>query len=178
MVEAHAGQTRRYSGLPYHSHPQRVADLIAGVIAFPSDDVLIAGLLHDTVEDTQVTRERITEQFGSPVAAIVDLVTHRTSHKLDTVYRLRAPRDPDLVRSAWTVFLADKAANATDLFWTAQQADQLALTPADVQQCRRQMTWIQQAVSGFPYDAQSELNALVRLAEYHVDRASNLLRGR
>ncbi len=68
----HAGQTR-LSGEPYLSHPLAVADTLADMRL--DDYTIIAGLLHDTVEDTKVGIEDIDENFGEEVADIVDGVT-------------------------------------------------------------------------------------------------------
>ncbi|MDR2503558.1 MAG: RelA/SpoT family protein, partial [Deltaproteobacteria bacterium] len=68
----HAGQTR-LSGEPYLSHPLAVANILADMHL---DDVsIIAGLLHDTVEDTQVGIGDIEAAFGEEVANVVDGVT-------------------------------------------------------------------------------------------------------
>jgi len=69
---AHAGQVRM-SGEPYLSHPLAVAGILAemGFDAY----AVMAGLLHDTVEDTKATLEDIDADFGEQVADIVDGVT-------------------------------------------------------------------------------------------------------
>ena len=68
----HAGQTRR-SGEPYVTHPLEVASLVAEMRL---DDVAIAaGLLHDVVEDTLTSIERVHELFGPEVAHVVEGVT-------------------------------------------------------------------------------------------------------
>ncbi len=70
--KAHEGQIRR-SGEPYISHPLAVAGIIAQVqLDFPS---VATGLLHDTVEDTEVELSDIQEKFGEQVAFLVDGVT-------------------------------------------------------------------------------------------------------
>ena len=69
---AHAGQTR-LSGEPYLSHPLAVADTLAEMRMDGAS--VVAGLLHDTVEDTRATIEEIDESFGEDVADIVDGVT-------------------------------------------------------------------------------------------------------
>ena len=72
----HAGQKRR-SGEPYLIHPLEVASLVADMRL---DDVAIAaGLLHDVVEDTLTTIERVREQFGEDVAHVVEGVTKISS---------------------------------------------------------------------------------------------------
>src|ERR1700716_58214 len=68
----HRGQVR-YSGEPYLIHPLAVADVLADM---KLDAVAVAaGLLHDVVEDTLTTIERIQELFGSEVAHVVEGVT-------------------------------------------------------------------------------------------------------
>jgi len=68
----HKGQVR-HSGEPYLVHPLEVADLLADM---KLDVVAVsAGLLHDVVEDTLTTPERIDELFGSEIAHIVEGVT-------------------------------------------------------------------------------------------------------
>ncbi len=68
----HAGQVR-LSGEPYLSHPLAVADTLADLRL--DEASIMAGLLHDTVEDTHATIEDIDEEFGEEVADIVDGVT-------------------------------------------------------------------------------------------------------
>ncbi len=64
---------KRKSGEPYITHPIAVAEILAG---FRLDsDTIISAILHDTVEDTDVTTEQITERFGKKVTQIVDGVT-------------------------------------------------------------------------------------------------------
>ncbi len=69
---AHAGQTR-VSGEPYISHPIAVAYILAELGM--DSDTLIAALLHDVVEDTDITLEDITREFGHEIALLVDGVT-------------------------------------------------------------------------------------------------------
>lgn len=71
-AQAHAGQTR-LSGEPYIQHPLAVAHILA-TIGMDADGVA-AGLLHDVVEDTDITLEQLREQFGEDVASLVDSVT-------------------------------------------------------------------------------------------------------
>ncbi len=67
--EAHRG-VRRRSGEPYVTHPVAVAELLAEMHL--DGDAIVAGLLHDTVEDTAVTFEDIEERFGPVVRRIVE----------------------------------------------------------------------------------------------------------
>lgn len=73
---AHQGQ-KRASGEPYVSHCLAVAAILAEMQVPPA--VVIAGLLHDTVEDTIVTLDDIRREFGDEVARLVDGVTKLTN---------------------------------------------------------------------------------------------------
>jgi guanosine-3',5'-bis(diphosphate) 3'-pyrophosphohydrolase len=77
-ASAHAGQMRK-SGEPYITHPVAVA----GVLAEQGLDIetLVAAILHDTIEDTPLSRADIATQFGETVAELVDGVT-----KLDKLH--------------------------------------------------------------------------------------------
>ncbi len=71
-TERHAGQKRR-SGEPYVTHPLAVAAIL---IEWGMDiDTVIAGVLHDTIEDTDATFEELEKYFGRDVAFLVDGVT-------------------------------------------------------------------------------------------------------
>ncbi|MBE8424967.1 HD domain-containing protein, partial [Leptospira borgpetersenii serovar Balcanica] len=68
----HAGQTRK-SGEPYITHPVAVAQVLAELGL--DVEALIAAILHDTIEDTPLTREALAAEFGEAVAELVDGVT-------------------------------------------------------------------------------------------------------
>ncbi len=71
-AKAHRGQTRR-SGEPYMSHPLEVTNILAEMNLDLT--TLVAGLLHDVLEDTEVTLAEIKENFGREVATLVEGVT-------------------------------------------------------------------------------------------------------
>ncbi|MDD5612314.1 MAG: HD domain-containing protein, partial [Gallionella sp.] len=66
---AHHGQTRQ-SGDPYVTHPIAVARILAPLHL--DTQSIIAALLHDVIEDTEITAEQIAEKFGHPVATLVE----------------------------------------------------------------------------------------------------------
>lgn len=70
--DAHEGQNRK-SGEPYIIHPLCVAIILADLEL--DKETIVAGLLHDVVEDTIMTSEEITREFGAEVALLVDGVT-------------------------------------------------------------------------------------------------------
>ena len=71
-VRAHAGQTRA-SGEEYVNHTIEVATILAQLRL--DTDTIVAGLIHDTIEDTEIALRDLNERFGPQVAAIVDGVT-------------------------------------------------------------------------------------------------------
>jgi RelA/SpoT family (p)ppGpp synthetase len=77
-AEAHEGQ-RRLSGEPYIYHPLAVARILGGLHMDPQS--LVAGILHDTLEDTGADKAELTREFGDEVAELVDGVS-----KLDQVH--------------------------------------------------------------------------------------------
>ena len=71
-AEAHDGQLRK-SGEPYFVHPISVAEVLCDLRL--DVDTIVAGLLHDVVEDTGIGLPRLTHDFGNEVAVLVDGVT-------------------------------------------------------------------------------------------------------
>jgi GTP diphosphokinase / guanosine-3',5'-bis(diphosphate) 3'-diphosphatase len=94
---AHTGQ-KRLSGEPYATHSLETAKILAG---WKLDiDSIVAGLLHDTIEDGGAKREDIVKEFGEEVALLVDGVT-----KVSNI-RLRGSKDEEFVENLRKMFLA------------------------------------------------------------------------
>jgi GTP pyrophosphokinase len=83
---AHHGQTRA-SGEPYVTHALAVAGILSELRL--DHETVAAAILHDIVEDTDVTLEDVQQRFGSTIAQLVDGVT-----KMDLIKSLRAANDP------------------------------------------------------------------------------------
>ena len=75
--EYHAGQ-KRQSGEPYYSHPLEVADMVCDYLF--ETNAIITSILHDTLEDTDLTHSTITEYFGEIVANQVEDLTRAKSY--------------------------------------------------------------------------------------------------
>ena len=69
-AKAHTGQVRKGTNIPYIVHPIRVAEILVRFYCF-SQPVMIAGVLHDTLEDTSVKAAAIRNQFGEKICEIV-----------------------------------------------------------------------------------------------------------
>lgn len=72
-VFAHEGQTRKYTGEPYHEHPRAVAELVAASGGSP--EMQAAALLHDVLEDTEITADLIEGVCGTRVRELVEELT-------------------------------------------------------------------------------------------------------
>lgn len=110
---AHRGQLRR-SGEPYITHPVAVAQILADLGIGPK--TLAAALLHDTVEDTAYTLDRLRNDFGDEVAMLVDGVTkldklkYGDSAQAETVRKMVVAMSKDI--RVLVIKLADRLHNA------------------------------------------------------------------
>ena len=68
-VKAHAGTERRGKGFPYIIHPMEAMEIVSTITS--DQELLAAAVLHDTIEDTEVTVGQIRQEFGDRVASIV-----------------------------------------------------------------------------------------------------------
>ncbi|MEK7202151.1 MAG: HD domain-containing protein [Patescibacteria group bacterium] len=74
-IVAHEGQTRKGKNVPYITHLLSVGLILARTGA--SEEIIVAGILHDVLEDTNLTKEYLVKEFGKDVARIVDDVTEQ-----------------------------------------------------------------------------------------------------
>lgn len=77
-AERHDGQRRKDGVTPYIVHPRGVMEILRRELGVTDPDVLAAGLLHDTIEDTRTDYDDLLERFGPRVA---DLVSELTKDK-------------------------------------------------------------------------------------------------
>ena len=108
-AEAHHGQYRKGTRTPYITHPYAVGLIL--MEAGCTEVVIIAGILHDTVEDTDLTLDFIRERFGDAVATIVDGCSENKTLR----WRARKTERIEALRTAspevCTVTCADKLHN-------------------------------------------------------------------
>jgi (p)ppGpp synthase/HD superfamily hydrolase len=92
-IKAHDGQRRKYTGEPYSTHPIAVSKIVESAEGH-TPEMIMAALLHDVVEDTDVTFREIRDQFGSKVAELVHYCTN-VSDKVDGNRAFRKKMDAD-----------------------------------------------------------------------------------
>lgn len=115
-LDAHAGQSRKGAArAPYVVHPMHVALILARW--GQDDDVIVAGLLHDVVEDAPATwpLERIEAQFGRHVAKLVGELTEDKSKSWEERKRAALDHVPHMSPQAATIKSADKLHNLQTL---------------------------------------------------------------
>lgn len=114
-ADKHRDQRRKDAGAtPYINHPLVVARILADA-GVEDTEVLMAAILHDTVEDTDTTPEELTTAFGERVCRLVLEVTDdKALDKLERK-RLQVVQAPSKSPGAKMVKIADKIANLRDL---------------------------------------------------------------
>jgi guanosine-3',5'-bis(diphosphate) 3'-pyrophosphohydrolase len=127
----HRMQRRRDAdATPYINHPISLADLLANEAMIDDPVVIIAALLHDTVEDTETTLEELADVFGDEVAGIVLEVTDDKSLAKTERKRLQIEHATCISYRAKLVKLADKICNVRDIEnappigWSVQRRDE------------------------------------------------------
>lgn len=112
--ELHRGQRRESDEAPFILHPLEVAALLHNT--GHSEPVVAAGILHDTIEDADASRETIDQRFGSEVAGLVAAMTEDSSieefaPRKSALREQIAAAGPD----ATSVYAADKVAKVREL---------------------------------------------------------------
>ena len=115
-MEAHDGVFRKSSGVPFIIHPMEVACIVATLTE--NEEVLAAALLHDTIEDTEVSIEDIRERFGEEVALLVASETEDKRRDMlpEDSWQIRKEESLEVLKNTTNInikilWLADKLAN-------------------------------------------------------------------
>ena len=143
-AEKHSSQKRKgAAGEPYINHLIEVAELIAGSSPVLDANLLMAGLLHDTIEDTGATAQELEQRFGADVTSLVLEVTDDKSLPKATRKALQVQNAPKKSVRAQVLKLADKISNLRSI---------LERPPADwdLERKRQYFEWAKQVVDGLP----------------------------
>ena len=115
-AEKHRHQRRKNKAAePYVNHPIDVAELLVTVGKVEDESLVIAGLLHDTIEDTNTTKEEIEQEFGDDVLSLVLEVTDNKRLPAVERKRLQIVTAPKKSSQAKQLKLADKISNLSTL---------------------------------------------------------------
>lgn len=115
---------------PYINHPIGVANILVTEGDVSNVNVLMAAILHDTVEDTETSFDEIEEHFGAEICKIVNEVTDDKSLPKQERKRLQIVHAATVSHEAKLVKLADKLYNLRDLCtccpdgWTLERCDE------------------------------------------------------
>ena len=108
----HSGQPRKgHEGEPYINHLAEVANLLASVTDGADAELVAAGWLHDTIEDTDTTHEELAQRFGLHVADMVEEVTDDMTLPKSERRRLQVIEAPNSSAGAKQIKIADKISN-------------------------------------------------------------------
>lgn len=111
----HNGAFRDDGVSPYAIHPIRVAELLRQIGGESNIDVLVAALLHDSIEKTVLTFEGLNAQFGPTVASIVQELTLDDTLPKDEQFAAAVAQTGTLSEAAKKIKLADRLDNMLDL---------------------------------------------------------------
>ena len=141
---AHKHRDQRRKGRhasPYINHPIEVAELLSRVGEVDDLPVLLAAILHDTVEDTETEPEDIEQAFGTEVRNLVAEVTDDKGLEKHERKRLQVEHAPHLSDGAKLIKIADKICNVRDIAhsppreWSAKR-------------CSEYLDWASRVVGG------------------------------
>lgn len=143
-AQHHVNQRRKGEAAePYVNHLTEVSDLVAQATKGGKVELIVAAILHDVVEDTEVTIEEVAAEFGADVAALVAQVTDDKSLPKAERKRLQIEHAHQLTQGAAMIKLADKTSNLRALAkspptgWPLErQAEYLAWAREVAEKCR------------------------------------------
>jgi guanosine-3',5'-bis(diphosphate) 3'-pyrophosphohydrolase len=115
-ADKHKNQRRKDADAsPYINHPIALANLLLNEAGVEDQRVLVAAILHDTIEDTDTTEQELVKHFGKDVADIVLEVTDDKALPKAERKRLQIEHAAHISRRAKLVKLADKICNLRDI---------------------------------------------------------------
>ncbi len=115
-AKKHRSQKRKGAEAePYINHPLEVLNLLTSVGKVADFDVLIAAVLHDTIEDTKTTEEEIENLFGANVRKMVSELTDDKSLPKAERKQMQIEHAPHVSLGAKQIKLCDKISNIRDV---------------------------------------------------------------
>lgn len=112
----HQNQIRKdVNSTPYINHPLAVAYVLAVETGVKEETILIAALLHDTIEDTDTTPEELDNNFCEEVRRVIEEVTDDKNLEKQKRKELQVQHAPDLSPTAKQLKIADKICNIRDI---------------------------------------------------------------
>ncbi len=165
----HRNQRRKGADAsPYINHPINVAELLWNVGEVRDMNILIAALLHDTIEDTETTPEEIESLFGKAVLSLVQECTDDKSLPKAERKRLQILHAPHISAAAKVIKLADKINNVEEL--TNNPPPDWSL-----ERRREYLDWTEKVVSGLRgvnTALESYFDEVIREAKQKVEEES------
>lgn len=145
-AEKHRGLLRKDEKTAYINHPIEVAYKLKHVGGIVDPVVLCSAILHDTLEDTETTRDELAENFGDEIAGVVlevtdDLILKADPNRKVERKQMEIDHAPSLSHRAKLVKMADKVCNVEDIF---------EAPPANwsIEDKRSYINWAKQVIDG------------------------------
>lgn len=160
----HQGQVRKGTDIPYIVHPMEVMQILTENLC--SEDVIVAGILHDVLEDTNTTKAEILDKFGREILHIVE---SESEDKSKTWQERKQATLDHLAGSSEDIKLvccADKLSNIRSMYCDLQQVGEVLWKRFNA--TKEQIHWyysgIVEALQGLEeYPMYTELKALVEI---------------
>ncbi|MCR5430477.1 MAG: HD domain-containing protein [Eubacterium sp.] len=160
-TKKHTEQTRKRENTPYILHPLEAAAVAAELTK--DEDILIAAVLHDTVEDTDTSIDEVRERFGDRVAELVESETENKREDLppeetweirkkESLEHLKNSTDP-AVKILW---LADKVSNIRTLYRLYQKEGDALWNHFNMKDVKKQ-AWYYRTISDLLVDLEDTL---------------------
>jgi len=141
-AEKHRHQRRKDNqASPYINHPIQVAEILWHIGGVREIAVIAGALLHDTLEDTDLTPQEIEANCGAEILALVQAVTDDKSLPKQQRKQLQIEHAPHQSPGAKLIKLADKICNIYDIIHSPPQT-------WSQQRCQAYIDWSQQVVAG------------------------------
>jgi len=149
---------------PYINHPIDVAELLWGIGRVRDVQIVVAGILHDTLEDTETTADEIRIAFGESVLSLVQEVTDDKSLPKEIRKRLQVEHASHKSIGAKQIKLADKISNVRDIANSP---------PSSWSLLRKQdyLNWAEQVVAGLRganFELENHFDQILEIAKIKI----------